>query len=226
MKKTMWLFLVIAVMVITGTLVFASGEDYDLFIDYNENVFKGVPVQADVKLVGNEAPPYTNVRVKVDISGPATPTVMATDSLGNELDIAQLGYWGPDAGFAVGGTFTNTTPVTATFPEEGLYEITLSLINVTDGSTIATSTESIYVYRDQAELDDVLNSQNQIANNVVENTAGNSVGNNIMNNATSNAVPSIPQTGTSFAEYAVYAGIILAICLVGYVITRNYRIKL
>lgn len=215
MRKRLWLFITIAVVLIGGTMVLASAEDYSLFIDHSGNVLKDVPIQADVKLVGHNAPAYTNVRVKVDISGPGTPKLMATDSEGKQWDIAQIGYWGPESGFAVGGTFTNTTPVTATFSEAGLYEIKLSLVNVTDGSTIASSNESIYVYRDQAELDEILNSANKINNTV-----------NVANNTTNNVVENLPQTGTSIAEYAIYTAIIVAICLVGYMIIRNYKIKL
>lgn len=220
MKKNLVLFFTIAILLISGTIIFASAEDFSLFIDYNQNVFKGVPVKTDVKLVGNNAPAHSNVRVKVDISGPGTPTLMATDSEGQEWDIAQIGYWGPETGFAVGGTFTNTTPVTATFPEAGLYEITISLVDVEQPATtrastdnvIASSKESIYVYRDQAELDAILNSKKEE--------------NNTTNNTTGDAVENLPKTGTSFAEYAIYLGCIAVICLVGYAIIRNYRIKL
>ena len=214
MKKKGLLFLILAFLLIGGTLIFASAEDYTIVMDTNYNILKNVPIQTDVKLIGNNAPAYTNVRVKVDVSGPGTPTLMATDSEGTQWDIAELGYWGPPDGFAVGGTFTNTTPVTATFPEGGLYEFTLSLVNVTDGSTITSTKESIYVYRDQQELDDVLEGQNQVNNtttNVVENT--------------DNVVENLPQTGTSITEYAIYAAIIVAICMAGYFIIRNYKIK-
>lgn len=229
MKKKCILFSVLAIMLLIGTMVLASAEDYTLFLDHNLNVFKGVPITTEVKLIGNNAPAYPKVRVKVDISGPATPKLMATDSEGNEWDIAQIGYWGPETGFAVGGTFTNTTPVTATFPEAGLYEITLSLVDVsqptsraTDSNVIASSKESIYVYRDQAELDAILAEQNRVVNNT--NVAdSNVVGNNMVENA---PVENLPQTGTSIAEYAIYTGIIFVICLVGYAIIKNYRIKM
>lgn len=187
------------------SIVLASGEDYTLFVDYNQNVFKGVPVQTDVKLIGDNAPAYTNVRVKVEIAGPSTPTLMATDSEGQQWDIAQIGYWGPSEGFAVGGTFTNTTPVTATFPEAGLYEIKLSLINVTDNSVITDSTTSIYVYKDQAELDEITNQ-----------TQGNDTTSN-------NIIEELPKTGRSITEYATYIFVTIAIIFAGYVFIKKNK---
>lgn len=206
--KRIFLTITILLVLLLGSycIVRASAEDYTLFIDYNQNVFKGVPVRADVKLIGNNAPAYANVRVKVDIAGPGKPKLMATDSAGQEWDIAEIGYWGPPTGFAVGGTFTNTTPVTATFPEAGLYEIKLSLINVTDSSVIADSTSSIYVYRDQAELDE--------ANNQTPD-------NNTTNETDNNAIEKLPQTGRSIGEYAIYTFAIVAIIAAGYVFIRK-----
>ena len=227
MTKRGILILLAIIIAISGGIVLASAEDYTLFIDTSQNVLKNVPVKTDVKLIGNNAPAYQNVRIKVDVSGPGTPKLMATDSENIEWDIAQIGYWGPPEGFAVGGTFTNTTPVTATFPESGLYEIELWLINVTDGKTITSSKESIYVYKDQQELDDVLAGQNKV-NNIVGNTSNIANSTNITNTnsqVNTNVVENLPQTGTSIGEYMTYAGIIVSICLVGYFITRNYRIK-
>ena len=230
MKKIVLISLSL-VLLCASIYVMASAEDYVLTFDNERNVFKGVPVNVDVKLIGNEAPVKTNVRVKVDISGPATPTLMATDSSGVEHDIAQLGYWGPDEGFAVGGTFTNTTPVTATFPEAGLYEITLSLIDLTDNNTsrssVITSTVSnVYVYNDQAELDQILGAQNQInnittaTNNVANNT---NATNNTMN--TNNALSSIPQTGPSINQYLLYGALLTVIIAISYGIIKKSRIR-
>lgn len=211
MKKVFWITVITFILLLGSyCIVMASGEDYTLFVDYNQNIFKDVPVQTDVKLIGDNAPAYSNVRVKVDISGPATPKLMATDSAGQQWDIAQIGYWGPPEGFAVGGTFTNTTPVTATFSEAGLYEIKLSLINVTDSSVIADSTTSIYVYRDQAELDAVTN-QTQ-TNNVVSN-----------NTSSNNIIEELPQTGRSMTEYLIYIFATIAIIAAGYVFIRKNR---
>lgn len=202
------------ILLCTSICVWASAEDYTIAFDAPKSIFKDVPVKVDVKLIGNNAPAKQKVRVKVDISGPATPKLMATDSEGHELDIAKIGYWGPENGFSVGGTFTNTTPVTATFSQAGLYEIKLSLIDLTDGSTITTTNSNIYTYRDQAELDEILASQNKVNNTT-------NTGNNIVNNE----ITEIPQTGPSFNQYLIYGLILTVIIVVAYGIIRNYRIR-
>lgn len=77
MKKIFYVIAIISMLLLGSFgVVKASGEDYTLFIDSNQNVFKNVPVQADVKLIGDNAPAYTNVRVKVDISGPRNANVI------------------------------------------------------------------------------------------------------------------------------------------------------
>lgn len=210
--KKVFLASVALIILCTSICVFASAEDYTISFDTPKSVFKDVPVSVDVKLIGNDAPPKEKVRVKVDVSGPATPKLMATDSEENEWDIAQIGYWGPQTGFAVGGTFTNTTPVTATFSEAGLYEIKISLIDLTDGSTITSSNSDLYVYKDQAELDEILAAQNNV------NTT------NVMNNVVSNEPTEIPQTGPSFSQYLLYGAILTVMIAVAYGIIRSYRI--
>ena len=205
MKKLFCVVSIIFILLLGSYCLAADEDEYTLLIDYSQEVFKDVPIQADVKLIGSNATPYTTVRVKVDISGPSVPKLMATDSAGQQWDIAQLGYWGPPEGFAVGGTFTNTTPVTATFKEAGLYEIKLSLVNVADSTVIADSTTSIYVYNDESELNTVTN---QIPTN-------NSVSNNI--------IAELPQTGRSITEYIIYTFAMIAIIVAGYVLIRKNK---
>lgn len=212
MKKA-FLVSVALILLCTSICVWASAEDYTIAFDAPKSVFKNVPVNVDVKLIGTDAPAKEKVRVKVDISGPATPKLMATDSAGTEWDIAEIGYWGPETGFAVGGTFTNTTPVKATFSEAGLYEIKLSLIDLTDGSTITSNNSDVYVYKDQAELDEILAAQNKVNNTT-----------NVENNVINNEPTEIPTTGPSFGQYLLYGAILTVMIAVAYGIIRNYRI--
>lgn len=218
MKKLFSIMLLI-VLICTTVCVMASAEDYAIVIEREGEVFKDVPINVDVKLIGTNAPAKQKVRVKVDVSGPSVPKLIAKDSLQTEIDIAQIGYWGPEEGFAVGGTFTNTTPVTATFSEAGLYEIKLSLIDLTDSSVITTSETSIYVYRDQAELDEILGQQNTVNTSNTANTSNNQT------NAVNNELSEIPQTGPTFGEYAFYGVILVVLLGAGYFMIRNYKIR-
>lgn len=227
MHKKILPALILGILVLFTTFVYAADE-YSFSLDYEGEVIAGEAKTANVKLSGNNAPTYTNVRIKVDIQGPSTPKLLATDSAGNQYDIAQLGYWGPDAGFAVQGTFTNVTPVTATFDKAGQYTITLSLIDVSANNAVITSREIGVTVKDKAATDNTI--QNTIGNtvqntvqNTVANTVANTVTNNVLNNVVSNTINKIPQTGAGMFDYSLCFAVTALTIVVGYIIIRNGR---
>lgn len=114
MRKKILPILIICMLTLLTTFVYAADE-YSFGLEYEGKIIAGEEKAANVTLVGNNAPAHTNVRIKVDITGPATPKLIAYDSAGTKHDIAEIGYWGPPDGFAVQGTFENKTPITATF---------------------------------------------------------------------------------------------------------------
>lgn len=164
-----------------------AANEYSFDLQYTGTVVKNEEKNANVLLIGQNGTLYPKVRIKVDINGPATPKIMATDSNDVEHNIAELGYWGPAEGFAVQGDFTNTTPIRATFPEAGKYTIKLSLINLTDGSVITTKSFEVDVISEEVPPENVIS--NEIVNNIEE----------------------LPQTGTSIFEYIAYFSIIVII---------------
>ena len=177
-----------------------AADEYTFDLTYEGKVIKNQEKSATVELIGVDAPTYTNVRIKVDIEGPATPTIYAYDSLGNKIDIAEVGYWGPGEGFAVSGTFTNTTPIQATFKEAGTYVIKLSLINVqNNNAVIATRDFTIDVQE-----------ENVAENNTTEEDEDNLIEEN-------NAVNEIPKTGRTVEEYTGIGVVILAIVSIGFI---------
>ena len=217
MHKKILPVLIIGILALFTTFVYAADE-YTFSLDYEGEVVVGEPKTTNVTLSGNNAPTYTNVRIKVDIEGPSTPTLL--DTAGNQYDIAQIGYWGPDAGFAVQGTFTNVTPVTATFNTAGNYTITLSLIDVANNNNIITSRVVNVTVVDKAATDNTI--QNTVAN-TVQNTVTNTVTNNVVNNVVNNAIDKIPQTGTGMFEYSLCFIVTALTIVVGYIIIRNGR---
>ncbi|MDD3303872.1 MAG: LPXTG cell wall anchor domain-containing protein [Clostridia bacterium] len=139
MKKKFFITLLIVFTFCACTFNIFAAQGYDFKLEYEGNVVQNIEVKANVKLIGSSATPYSNVRIKVDVKGPGTPTIFAKDSNGKEFDIIKLGYWGPAGGFPVGGNFTNTTPIRTKFPEVGKYTITLSLLNVSNGNAVITA---------------------------------------------------------------------------------------
>lgn len=200
--KKIYYFIILSLMMIfilnfTYMPVVKAADEYTFELNYTGDVVVNEEKSATVTLRGTDATTYARVRIKVDIEGPGIPTLLATDSGGVEHDIAQLGYWGPDAGFAVGGTFENNTPIKATFPTAGTYTITLSLINLdANNSEITSRVTIINVLEDESIV------VNEIANSIID------VGNN--------TIDKLPQTGTSITEYIIYAGIIIAVVAFGY----------
>lgn len=205
MKKIISFMMIFAIIFCSMSPVFAQDE-YSFDMQYTGNIIKNVEKDGVVILKGVNAPVHSNVLIKVDIEGPATPKLLATDSAGQEYDIAQLGSWGPPSGFAVGGDFENKTPIKATFPEEGSYKITLSLIDVANANQEITSKVfNIEVYEDEAPANNV------IENNIIEN---NVIGNNMLQE--------LPKTGTSVVEYIIYISV-LSITLWGIGMYLNKR---
>lgn len=200
MKKRIFLLIfALALIICTGSIYatdVSTNNGYNFDIVYSGNIIKNEAKNAIVVLEGQNATPYTNVRIKVDaISGPATPSIIAYDSEGNAFDIAQIGNWGPPSGFAVGGTFRNETQIVATYPEAGTYVSRMSLVDVNNNDQVITSKEfTITVYE----------------NNPVTDT-------NEINNITNNVVDEIPKTGTSLW---VYIAVTIATVAIIYIVSK------
>lgn len=148
-------------------------------------------------LAGKETPQHTNVRIKVDIEGPAIPKLLATDSTGKEYDIAQIGYWGPSTGFPIQGTFYNETMVRATYSEAGTYKITLSLIDVQNDNAVLAQREFTF---------EVKGEEVPATNEMVNEPA-----------------PELPKTGTSLLEYTIYAIILLTVVYLVYQVRQRRK---
>lgn len=202
MKKLLSVIMIFAIVLCSVSVVFAQDE-YSFDLQYTGTIVKNVEKDAVVLLTGVNGTVHTNVQIKVDITGPATPKILATDSTGTEYDIAQLGYWGPPSGFAVGGDFVNRTPIKATFVEEGSYTIKLSLVDLANGNAvITTKTFDIEVYEDVP------------GENVIGNVIGNAV--------EENTLEELPKTGTSVVEYVMHIiAIVLIISIIGMYLNRR-----
>lgn len=200
MKKILSIMMAF-VMVLCYSCSVLAVDEYGFDLQYSGTIVKNIEKNASVVLMGVNATLHTNVQIKVNITGPATPTLLATDTLGIEHDIAQIGYWGPVDGFPVQGNFTNTTPVKATFPEEGSYTITLSLVDLANANNIITSkTFNLEVYEDEAPI------VNTVNNTMVE---------------------ELPKTGTSLWEYVIYIGVLTTIlAIVGIYLNKNRKIEI
>ena len=207
MKKKIFLFSFIFTLILSISSVYATqpstptvGNGYDFEINYTGNIIEDEDKNATVVLEGTDATPYTNVRIKVDfISGPSTPTIIAYDTNGIGYNIVEFGYWGPEAGFAVGGTFRNETPILARYLDAGTYVVRLSLVDVNNNESVIISKEF---------------TQTVLTSTPTEETPTN---NAVTNNVINNAIEEIPQTGVSFW---VYIGVILAVIAIIYIVSK------
>ena len=201
--------LLIACLLMISACVYAADE-VSFIISYDGIVVENEAKAVNIVLEGKSAPTYTQVRVKVDVSGPATPTLIAKDSLGADIDIAQTGYWGPAQGFPIQGDFKNETPVTATFPKAGEYTITVSLLDLANSNTVITTKTITVDVQEQA-----------VMTNTIENTITNTVENTVENTVNNEEVTELPKTGTSLVEYVIYALVILAFVYMIYSIKKK-----
>lgn len=204
-KRILLLFFTLALIIFTGSIYATNvptNNEYKFDINYTGNIIEGEEKNATVILEGTNATPYTNVRIKVDfISGPAEPSIIAYDSQGIGYNIVEIGYWGPESGFAVGGTFKNETPVVAKYPKAGTYVTRLSLIDKSNGDRVIVSRDFTQTVSASTPPD-----------NVDDNTI-----NDVVNDAANNVVDEIPQTGTSIWTYAL---IVVGIVAIIYVASR------
>ena len=198
MKKTITILMaiIISISIFSGTA--NAAEEYSFELEYTGEIIANEEKDAAVSLIGVNGTQYTNVRIKVEVTGPATPKLIATDSLSNQIDIAETGYWGPDGGFPIQGSFTNRTPIKATFPMAGDYSIKLSLINL-NNSNNAIITRDFQIHVSEPET-----------NTPTENT--------IIGNTTENIITEIPKTGLSFGEMGIYAIFAVLIIVIAYML--------
>lgn len=197
MKKKIFLVFMLC-LVLFSTFVLAADQGYEFKITYEGEVIVGKEKSATVTLTGTEATPYTNVRVESEhISGPAKATVYAYDANGNKFDLSETGSWGPTTGFAVGGTFTNDTPISIIYPEAGTYVSVIRLVDLNNNNAIITSKEFTVIVTEAGAT--------QPTNNVVAN----------------NTIENIPQAGISFWVYLIIiAAVVVAVWAVIYY-TKN-----
>lgn len=195
--KRVMAILLLAMLVMTITIYAANEVRIEL--SHPDKVKVNQEENVSASLIGEGAPLYTNVRMKIEVQGPAKPKLMATDSNGTTLDIMNYGYWGPEAGFAIQGDFTNTTPIKATFTEAGTYIITLTLQNVANNNQAITS-KSIAIEVESEKT------------NIIENEVVN------------NEIAELPKTGTSIGEYAIYASILLIVVFYIYRVKQKNEI--
>ena len=131
----------------------------------------------------------------IQMEGPGTPKLIATDTNQQEFDLVDIKYWGPPDGFPVAGTFENETPIKATFPVAGTYTIKLTLVNMqASEAEIISKSFTVEVLEDATNVNEV--------------------------NEPENEVEKLPQTGNSTMEYAIYIAIVAAL-----VIFVSYKIK-
>ncbi len=194
-------FIVIVLMILTlFSIQVNAADEFDFELNYTGDIAINETKEATVVLRGTNATTYSNVRIKVEVSGPGTPKITAVDSLDQEIDIVQEGYWGPPSGFPVAGTFENETPVKATFDVAGTYTVKLSLVNMqASEAEIASETFDIEVLEDLTDTNEVLEPENNVEENTIE---------------------KLPQTGTSVFEYVMYSAVILALIIFIYCKTR------
>ncbi len=172
-----------------------AAAELEFELKYDGDIVVNETKEGSVILRGTNASTYSNVRVKVDVEGPGTPKLIATDTNQQEFDLVDIKYWGPPDGFPVAGTFENETPIKATFPVAGTYTIKLTLVNMqASEAEIISKSFTVEVLEDATNVNEV--------------------------NEPENEVEKLPQTGNSTMEYVMYIAIVTAL-----VIFVSYKIK-
>lgn len=209
-------FMFLLTILLTSFCFAANGYDFE--VNYTGEVIVNHEKDAEVVLVGDgTSNGYSNVLIKVDVQGPATPKLLATDSAGNEYDIAQLGSWGPETGFAVPADVRNVTPIIALFSEAGTYQITLSLIDKANGDNVITS--KVF---DINVVDNVppTNEVNGTVDNTTTNMTNETINELVNNEMVNDTISELPKTGASVTEI-----LLTILAILGVMLFATYRAK-
>lgn len=135
---------------VSGTVTVRNPSVYDFVFDASGLVAgrpKTVPVTLKAVEVKDDG--YSNVRVDVAVTqkpaADATVSLKATDTNGQEFDVVQVGYWGPENGFPISNDYNVTTDFTALFSAPGDYTIELTLYDVAEQKAIVSKSCSVTV---------------------------------------------------------------------------------
>lgn len=204
MKKIVSLLAIFTIIFCVASYSYAADE-YSFELKYTGTIVQGEEKNATINLVGKNGTLHEKVRVKIDIQGPGKPKIIAIDEKKQEHDITDVGYWGPAAGFAIQGDFTNVTPIKVTYPKAGKYTTTLTLIDLENNNTpITTKTFEINVEPKAQQPDNNTNVDNTVTNET--------------------NITQLPQTGRSIWEYMLYfVGTVVVISVIS-IYVNNKRI--
>ena len=84
MKKIILPVIVCMLVLFTGTVY--AADEYSFDLEYTGRIEVGVEKDAVVTLTGVNGPTYTNVRIKVDITGPSIPKMFGVNQRANAMD--------------------------------------------------------------------------------------------------------------------------------------------
>ena len=194
LKKLCSFILFLLMIMLIFSIQTNAATEFEFELNYTGDIVLNETKEATVVLKGTNATTYTNVRVKIEVDGPGTPKITAVDSLQQEIDIVEEGYWGPPGGFPVSGTFENETPIKATFSVPGTYTVKLSLVNMqASEAELASRTFTIEVLEDATNVNEITEPE--------------------VNETENNTIDKLPQTGTSIVEYIIYLAVVVALII-------------
>lgn len=138
-------------------------EDYSISLEYSGNIQKNEEKQMQIITSSTMGRYYEHARLVASVQTPegATAKLLATDEQGLSHDILQSG-WGDASGYKIGGQVNQKLQATGIFSEDGLYTITLKLIDRdTSDTEIAKAIYNITVGEKNVVNKDEEETQNQ-----------------------------------------------------------------
>lgn len=129
---------------VTGCGDVSTHSVYEFQIDNVSQVKVNEQTNIDVTLKATNirSEGYDKVIITIDSTNKDNLELKATDNQSQEWDVAQVGYWGPSEGFAISKDYNVTTEFKVTAKAEGVYTITLNLVDL-DNNEMILSTKTI-----------------------------------------------------------------------------------
>ncbi|MFR5134666.1 MAG: S-layer homology domain-containing protein [Acutalibacter sp.] len=128
----------------TRTITVADAYKFEVSAPTTMTV--GEMEDATATLIGDANAPSHTAYITVKVEGPdnSRPQILATDTAGNEYNLAETGNWGYP-GFLVQAGYDITTNLTLSFDVAGTYTATFQLVKADDATVLGSGTASIRV---------------------------------------------------------------------------------
>lgn len=138
------------IVLLTGFMLMGCGETRSTYVfetDMPTEITSGEIYNFNVTLKAQtiREQGYDNVRIFIELDNSEDLEIVAIRDDGQEIDISQVGTWGPAEGFTLTPDYNETTSVRLCVKEPGNFKVTLKLVDLDNDTVIIEDTNTYTV---------------------------------------------------------------------------------